>query len=153
MRQRVRSLRRLMPFSLGGFLDTNDANQAPISTMPERKPKRKTIVGDKVKTLTLRTSEAERLILESKAEASFRSLNAQSVHLIKLFLRNSSALRQFEQMKQFNRLDKETPRLSTLPLRIPVDIHSKLKDQAARSGCTLNCLIRYALFAKAGLET
>lgn len=134
-------------------MDNNDAQRDNPAQKPKRKPKLKTLVVDKLKTLTLRISEPERADLEAKAEASFRSLNAQSVHLIKLFLRRSMSSRQAELVKEFSMLNsKKYPSVSTLPLRIPVEVHARLKDQAVRSGCSLNCLIRYALFAKSDLE-
>lgn len=115
------------------------------------KPTKKTntrmrsLVGEGIQAATLRVSPDEREILYRNATESFRSINTQVIHTLKGFLRQPVTGSRLAGVKNYSSSNK-TELSCSFPLRLPVDLYETLRKESEQSGCTLNSIMRYALY-------
>lgn len=114
----------------------------PIKKRNTRQP---SLIGENIQTVTLRVYAPEREILYKNATDSFRSINTQVIHTLRLFLRRPVTGSRVTGVKSYSMAYKGE-KICSFGLRLPLPLYTKLREESERSGCSLNAIMRYALF-------
>lgn len=118
------------------------------SKIVRRKPKKQTLVGDKVQAFILRIRIDERDALFKDAERQLRTINLHALYCLTRFLNCDKKDSLASEVLSFNEelLGQEIEKLT---VRIPLELHQKCMSYAVDIGASFNAVLRYALL-KAG---